>query len=572
MSDRLGSLHALRGEFGRAATAEKVARVAALSRTRWRDARSLAAWHDELLFLAAFPGSLALHRAATRALDQVSRRVRALPAAERAALADSGIAGTETVHTMSYGVARWLARRGERTAFDWRSEGEADRLDALLRLELTGAELDLYESGSVNTREWIDAAGGRLRGGPTEWLLAQAPTEAVSGSGRAWRAIYDAAEVPLRWSIGDSRHSTSRNRLSLGRPVVRTSFRRLPADPLALIATPLPGITRATGAEAVRWHDASVAALAARARDVFTTVYANPREIHLCPLGEGAMLCVLGANNEDRSALEANYGYVMFSNGIPIGYGGVTPFGAQANTGVNLFEPFRRSEAAFLFAQTLRAFRTLFGVTRLLVNPYQIGEDNQEAIDSGAYWFYDRLGFRPVRPRLAAIASRERAAIARDRAHRSSRRTLRELAGGDLVLALPGAAASALLPEQLLEKAGALATRALGAVPVGGRTEWIDGRARALLAKCTGEQRALTATERRGALHLVPVLAPLANEIARWPSRARRALWQLVVLKGGAQEVGFARAAARLDPLWRLLVRRPARRAAQGSRGHARRS
>lgn len=33
----------------------------------------------------------------------------------------------------------------------------------------------------------------------------------------------------------------------------------------------------------------------------------------------------------------------MFSNGVPIGYGGVTPWPNQANTGANLFPAFRGS-------------------------------------------------------------------------------------------------------------------------------------------------------------------------------------------------------------------------------------
>ena len=116
----------------------------------------------------------------------------------------------------------------------------------------------------------------------------------------------------------------------------------------------------------------------------------------------------------------------MFSNGVPIGYGGVTTLGAQANTGVNLFESFRRSEAAFLFAQSLRAFRTLFGVTRFVVNPYQFGRDNEEALASGAYWFYDRLGFRPTtsratRARGARTSSSRGGPIASHDATRRSR-------------------------------------------------------------------------------------------------------------------------------------------------------
>lgn len=557
MDPRLERLHALRGTFGPAGARERGALLRALARTRWTRADALAAWHDELLFVAAFPDAAANLRLARSALARIATRVRALPARQRDALADSGIAGTVTSHTFMYGAARWLAAHDEDVAFAWETPADAEAIDPLLRAQLTPVEQDRFDSTEVSTLDWLAEASGAR--GPDDrgagramarWLLR----DPGAGDAALLRTLYDDAAPPLRWSIGDSPRSSSRGHLDV-RPVLRRGFRALPRDPIALIATPLPGIRRARGAEAARWHDAALAALLSRTREVFPTIYANHDEIHLAPLGEGVTLCLLGAARDDRSALEANYGYVMFSNGVPIGYGGVTPFGAQANTGANVFESFRRSEAPFLFAQALRAFRTLFGVTRFVVNPYQFGAGNDEAIASGAYWFYDRLGFRPQSPRLATLAARERAAIAADRTHRSSVRTLRALASDDLILTLPDATGDGPLPERLLIDAGRLATRALSGVTAGERAGSLEREARALKSRCGGGTAPLTRAERLGAMHLVPLLLALAPHIARWSSSDRAALWALVALKGAAQERDFARAAARLPALWDALAR-----------------
>jgi len=510
------------------------------------------AFHDELLFIAAFPDTRVLHGAACRALDRFGRIVRALPAPERDALGDSGLAGTATEHTFMYGIARWLARTGEQVRFAWTRERDAERLDPLLRLTLTAAELDRFDSGEVGTRAWIEEASRDVRGGSVPWLLGIGPQGHDVLSDTVWSSDYDEAEAPLRWSLGDSAHSTSRNRVRTSPTRVRTGFRAVGADPVAMLRAPLPGIERLRGTEAARWHDASVAAIAARTREVFPTIYANPDEIYRCPLGEGAALCVLGVAPDDRSVLEANYGYVMFSNGVPIGYGGVTTLGAQANTGANLFESFRKSEAAFLFAQSLRAFRTLFGTARFVVNPYQFGQGNEEAIASGAYWFYDRLGFRPATRAARTLAARERARIAADRTHRSSRRTLLALARGDMLLEL-GGGTTPLLPEDLLVRIGARVTSTLAGIPAGGRETEIDAHARRLLTRCTGERRGLRATERLGARLLVPVLLAIEPAIARWRAADRRALWRLVQLKGARQERGFARAAAEMPRFWQAV-------------------
>ena len=116
---------------------------------------------------------------------------------------------------------------------------------------------------------------------------------------------------------------------------------------------------------------------------------------------------MIGIAREHRLALETNTGYALFANGVPIGYGGVTPLFRQANTGINIFDPFRGGEAAFLWVQTLRAFRTLYGSERFVINAYQFGAGNAEAIRSGAFWFYYRLGFRPATAAVRTLAARE---------------------------------------------------------------------------------------------------------------------------------------------------------------------
>ncbi|HEX8895857.1 MAG TPA: hypothetical protein VF783_21220, partial [Terriglobales bacterium] len=49
-------------------------------------------------------------------------------------------------------------------------------------------------------------------------------------------------------------------------------------------------------------------------------------------------------------------------------------------------------------------------------------------INSGAFWFYRKLGFRPARTDLLDLAKREEARMFRDPNHRTSARTLRKLA------------------------------------------------------------------------------------------------------------------------------------------------
>ena len=61
------------------------------------------------------------------------------------------------------------------------------------------------------------------------------------------------------------------------------------------------------------------------------------------------------------------------------------------------------------------------GARQLVVSSYQVGDGNDEGLDSGSFWFYYKLGFRPVRTAVRATAERERARVEADQAYRTSR-------------------------------------------------------------------------------------------------------------------------------------------------------
>ena len=78
------------------------------------------------------------------------------------------------------------------------------------------------------------------------------------------------------------------------------------------------------------------------------------------------------------------------------------------------------------------------GTTCVSVYPYQLGHDNDEAIESGAFWFYRKLGFRPGRADLRELVAREEKKIAADPKYRTPARTLKRLAAGHVFYELPG--------------------------------------------------------------------------------------------------------------------------------------
>jgi hypothetical protein len=531
----LSQLRQVRARYGAAAEAEKRALLAALREARFARTRELVALHDDLLFLIAFAGSAGTRARARELLEGFSARWRRVPASVRTAAEKSGIAGTVARPLVAWSIAQWLAR-SESVELDWSAIEDAEAFDALVGRLVAPAEQDAFASGEYGTRQWVELA--RPAGVPAlRWLLkGGAALPASKGFAEAW----DAAEVPVAWKLQDSRRATTHARLPVP-PVYRAGMRRPTAPTDAAIVEPLASIDVLPRSKATRVIDLARSALTARCREVHAMNHANADEVHLADLGEGVQLALIGVRPAQRLLLEANYGYLLMSNGVPIGYGGVTPLFRQANTGINIFDPFRGSEAAFLWVQMLRAFRTLFGTRRFIVNGYQFGAGNSEAIASGAYWFYWRLGFRPTTTDNVALAAAETERLRRDPRRRTPAAVLRRLAQGDLILDLPDWQDDDAFDEALLARLGAVVARRIAALPVNshaaGERHLVRETAAAL-----GVGAAATHRRRLGFDRLAPLAA--LTEPLQWPATEREQLAQWLLAKGDAAEHAFASLAA----------------------------
>jgi len=131
---------------------------------------------------------------------------------------------------------------------------------------------------------------------------------------------------------------------------------------------------------------------------------------------------------ERRKAQVGTYGALTLRNGMPIGYMELAVTGKHVEIAFNTFPTFRGGEAAHLFARTLAMLRRVFDARTFGIAPYQLGENNREAIDSGAWWFYYKLGLRPRAAAAKRLAARELHRWRSRRSYRSSRATLEALA------------------------------------------------------------------------------------------------------------------------------------------------
>jgi len=535
----ISRLHAIRNRFGPSWRQEKKQLLDGISQLAVRTAGDLRRLHTSLCFLRAFPDSGDILSAVQALLSDFEDRLAGLGATEAARLTDSGIVGTDLYYRFSFEVADWLAGRFPGTTrIDWDDFDDTGRLDELLEHILHQTESDFFDSGRVSTMEWLRLVSGGQPGTDFDWLMSRLDDRRHHN--RFWTSLYNAAEIPLRCSLADS--ALSRTRCVIQARAIH--FRNEPmqtrvVNPRQEIATPVRRLTCLDSRSGQSLLDVAMASLAVRHRETIHFNYANPGEVWVAEVGRGVSICATGLQPEHRYPIECTMGFLILSNGVPIGYGGSSMLFRQANTGINIFDEYRGSEAAWLWVQVMRVFHTLSGCTRFIANPYQFGSENDEALKSGAFWFYYRLGYRPVDGKVRKLARREFAKLRAKGGQRTPVDVLRKLATCDMHLVLPGARQAEYFDETWIETTSLLATRELNR-----RGERSRRSAEDLVAHELAEALGIRSMdgwspdERRWFVRFAPIVAAAAP--GSWSRAEQRGMVAVMRAKGGRRERDYA--------------------------------
>ena len=171
-------------------------------------------------------------------------------------------------------------------------------------------------------------------------------------------------------------------------------------------------------------------------RETDPITYMKEDTLRLYHLERGVSVALYGMEPERQLPMESYIGYTMFKNGYPAAYAGGWVFGWRSDYGLNIFDQFRGGESAYMVAQVLRVYRQLFNINYFIVEPTQFGLDSYEGIATGVFWFYYKLGFRPVDQKLRQLAESEYVKISSGKGYRSSKETLIKFTDSNIFLKL----------------------------------------------------------------------------------------------------------------------------------------
>jgi hypothetical protein len=561
---QLAEIEACRYRFGRNDVTRIVKLLNRLEGVRFTDPEALIRFHENLLFLRAFPQRPSVVRATERILRGFHRKVEALHKG-RVDMADfdtfevSGIAGTEMEDTLSFDVARWLVKRlPGKVEIAWEDYEPGRELSSIGSRFLPLLEDDADVEADTPWRQWLATAGGK-KNTTAAWLISR--FEQFSPP-QLRAELYEALRVPLRWKLENSIITRTRNWKR-----VRTVFyhresliSRSQVSLAAELARRPPRLTKLSRKQGSDVMEMAREVMLARYRELYGTTLGDPASVVRADLGgheagRGVEIYLWNLPPEHRLPLRAYVAGLTLKNGVPANYIEAIGLCEWMEVGFNTFYTFRGGEVGWIYAQVLRCLCHLTGTTCISVYPYQLGKDNEEAIESGAFWFYRKLGFRPRCGDLQRLAEREEQRIAADPKYRTPARKLRRLAAEHVFYELPGSE---------IGRWDGFSTRSIGlrvnrrmARDFGGDAGRMRQHSRHVLERNlfpTGNDTSAWAAAEKTAFDNFALVLTQVPGLATWTRKEKEDLLRIIRAKGDADEMVYLHLTQRHERLRRALL------------------
>lgn len=400
-------------------------------------------YHDVLLFICVHAPGKKIKDLAEEALLQVQEQVASVMNSARyndqLSLSGSGIAGSMLTCQFSLPITEWLLKKFPRSVHMHSASGDAVTGSAVLQQLFPRIEYYYTTQGKMPLQKRIESV--TAKDGSLQQLVNAFHNSIANESTR--EILFDCLQLFTSWKLDDPVFNRSFIK-GVSLPVFYHKKIIKQVDLASILAKPLPEKILLSTQQKNHLLDAAKASLAFYSRETEPITLASVQQVKLFACPRGLSIALYGMKPGRRLSLESYIGYMVFKNNIPVAYGGGWIFADRCKIGLNIYPPFRKGESAILFAEVLRLYQRLYGVQRFVVKPYQFGKDNNEGLQSAAFWFYYKLGFRPQDEAIAALAAAEW-----ESGKRSGIELLKKFTGSNLELSLNPIFQKDIDPEQI---------------------------------------------------------------------------------------------------------------------------
>jgi len=534
----LEQLDALKSQFGAAYARQIYSVLRQLARVKIDDPESLVRVHELLLFVRAYPHNASVVQQTEKLLRDIPDRVEHLreldvdvSALEHPEV--SGIAGLSVTDTFTFPIVSWLAQlKPTALSFYWEWFEDENRIGEMWPTFLPLLEEDAFVEAHIPFREWLRNARGRQT--EVRWLIGRFRRLRLTETEQA--QLYNSQKLYLEW-----RYSYRESRTGLRVPIKRIFFHEDPLIPRRDVRLeeefnrPTPPTRKLSLSKGTLALDVARNASTVRYRELYGFTNGDPRSVYQMSLGRGVELVVFTLPPEKRLPLRAYHSAMIYKNGVPIGYFEGLSLFERMESGFNLYYTFRDGETAWLYARILAVMKHLTGVTAFTLDPYQIGFDNEEGIESGAFWFYRKLGFRSTSGEIQKLTKNEEEKIAKRKNYRTPATTLRKLAAAPMILELDDSKKGDWDHFQLRQMG--FAVQRLMSEEYGGDAERMRQSATGTIAATLGIDTYIEAK----ALQEFGLVLLLVRGVNDWDSADKDSLKRIIQAKGSSEETRYLR-------------------------------
>ncbi|MBI3510303.1 MAG: hypothetical protein HY064_06540 [Bacteroidetes bacterium] len=418
------------------------------SGTRLVHSKWLGYYQQLLLFLAAYPSNGDELEIVLNEMERITDFLRAGAREKNDALANSGLPFTATVSSFSPAILSWVEKKFPGTLqFDSFDDG-GKNLNRFLQLTLPDILKEIAtEEGMKGIKLLRRIFGHKKKFIPG--LIGQLDRTEISAVQK--EDLFESLGMNEKVEPVDSSFSLFHNHIETQKIFFHDEILKKPGIE-EFLKRRIPAPRKLNEEERFSLAKIIQTSLLLLGRETEPSTYMEESSLKIFELERGISIAVYGMVNERRQPLESYFGFTAFKNGYPMSYGGAWLFGKRALFGMNIFEWFRGGESAIIFCQLLRIYSQYFGVGYFEVEPYQYGKNNPEGIESGAFWFYYRFGFRPVNEKLFSLALEESEKINSRKGYRSSKEVLKKFTASNIGLDLTGKNNIPVSPQHVRER------------------------------------------------------------------------------------------------------------------------
>ncbi len=380
---------------------------------------ALSSYHETLLFLMAFPPDKKIFDLAEREVLRLAEILKKQPKKIKELFVNSGIPYTNYRASFSHDCTRWLTSHPDCKVLIHKIENTSFDLNEALKVTVPSQERSETTAGFTNEELLNELSPDK------ELQLSFIINELSRLDNLPYIKdhYYDGLGIQTEVVPKNKLLSKSYNRIEIPEVFYHNDLVKH-FDVLDLLNKKLPAeavLTESGKRNLIRVIKNS---MAMTERETDPATYLKEDTIHLYHLERGVSIAIYGMPQARQLPMESYIGYTLFKNGYPAAYAGGWVFGWRSDYGLNIYDQFRGGESAFMVAQVLRLYRQLFQINYFQVEATQFGLDSPEGIATGVFWFYYKLGFRPVDIQLRLLAKTEYKKIKSRKGYRSSEKTL----------------------------------------------------------------------------------------------------------------------------------------------------